>query len=50
MYPVLLPAAKVMPDRKRLFIGAYGFEQRSLGWSNYQEGQGAILTKEQTHK
>ena len=45
MYPTLLPAAKVMPDKKRLFIGAYGFEQRSLGWSNYQEGQGAILTK-----
>ena len=27
----------------RLFIGAYGFEERSLGWVNYQKEQGTLL-------
>ncbi|MBU0576910.1 hypothetical protein KJ654_04630 [Patescibacteria group bacterium] len=42
-FPVVSSAAKLQPDSKRLFIGAYGFEQRSLGWSNYQKEQGDIL-------
>ena len=41
--PSVLPATKLEPEKVRLFIGAYGFEQRSLGWVNYQEGQGKVL-------
>lgn len=42
-FPDVLPAVKLQPDKKRLFIGAYGFEQRSLGWANHQAKQGVIL-------
>lgn len=42
-FPKRLQASKLLPNKKRLFIGAYGFEQRSLGWVNYQKGQGDIL-------
>lgn len=42
-FPDVLSAVKLQPDKKRLFIGAYGFEQRSLGWANHQAKQGAIL-------
>ena len=38
-------ASKLHPDKKRLFIGAYGFEKRSLGWAIHQEGQGSILNR-----
>ncbi len=44
-FPDVLPAVKLQPDTKRLFIGAYGFEQRSLGWTNYQADQGVILNR-----
>jgi hypothetical protein len=44
MFPSLSTAEKLQPNAKRLFIGAYGFEERSLGWANYQRGQDAVLT------
>lgn len=34
---------KLFSDRKRLFLGAYGFELRSLGWVGKQKGQKAIF-------
>lgn len=42
-YPTISAATKLQPDIKRLFIGAYGFEKRSLGWVEYQGEQGAVL-------
>jgi len=39
------PATKLSRGPKRLFISAYGFEDRTLGWISYQEGQGKILTE-----
>ncbi len=44
IFPPLSAAEKLQPNKKRLFIGAYGFEKRSLGWPKYQSGQGEILT------
>ena len=44
-FPALKEATKLDPNRRRLFIGAYGFEPRTLGWVNFQEGQGGILNK-----
>jgi hypothetical protein len=38
-------ATKLHPDKKRLFIGAYGFEKRSIGWTIYQKGQENILNQ-----
>ncbi len=38
-------ATKLHPDKKRLFIGAYGFEKRSLGWAISQKDQGSILNR-----
>lgn len=35
---------KLAPNRKRLFLGAYGFEPRSLGWVNKQKGQGTLFS------
>lgn len=43
MFPDISSAARLQPNLKRLFIGAYGFEERSLGWVNCQREQGAIL-------
>lgn len=43
-FPPIVTATKLFPIKKRLFIGAYGFEERSLGWVNSQKEQGAILT------
>ena len=42
-FPAISASTKLQPGSKRLFIGAYGFERRSLGWANYQREQGAIL-------
>ena len=42
-FPVVSLAAKLKPDNRRIFIGAYGFEPRSLGWATFQEKQGDIL-------
>lgn len=43
-----LNIANVVPNevKSRLYISAYGFEERSLGWTNLQlkKAQGAILT------
>jgi len=41
--PDILPAALLGPRANRLFIGAYGFEERSLGWARFQNGQHGIL-------
>lgn len=43
IFPARSSATKLSPRNKRLFLGAYGFEQRSLGWTNYQEEQGDVL-------
>ena len=43
MFPELSKAVKLEPSSKRVFIGAYGFEKRSLGWLHYQRNQGCIL-------
>ena len=37
LYPAIEPAGQLNSDQNRLFIGACGFEQRSLGWSRYQK-------------
>jgi len=42
-FPAVLPASKLEPTANRLHIGAYGFEERSLGWPRFQSGQGPIL-------
>ncbi len=42
-FPPRSPATKLSTDQKRLLIGAYGFEDRSLGWAHFQEGQGKVL-------
>jgi len=42
--PGISNSEKLRPNKNRLFIGAYGFEDRSLGWVGYQKEQGAILT------
>jgi len=44
-FPAISYATKLLADRKRLFIGAYGFEDRSLGWAVYSKGQGDILNR-----
>lgn len=37
LFPPLQPAAaKLDRDKRRLYIGAYGFEDRSLGWAIHQ--------------
>jgi len=43
IFPPVTTALKLQQGIKRLFVGTYGFEDRSLGWTNYQSGQGAIL-------
>jgi len=43
-FPSVQRAGKLQPKKNRLFIGAYGFEKRSYGWSQYQEKQGNILS------
>jgi hypothetical protein len=41
--PPLSEAVKLKPDAKRLLIAAYGFEDRSLGWTSHQSGRGRLL-------
>ena len=41
--PKLKTAQKLKPNKRRLFVGAYGFEDRTLGWANYQKSQDDIL-------
>ncbi len=45
IWPTVSVAEKLKPTLKRLFIGAYGFERRSLGWVSYQREQGTILSE-----
>jgi hypothetical protein len=45
MFPDTKEAEKLLPGTNRLFIGAYGFEPRSLGWINFYSGHGEILKK-----
>ena len=44
-FPTRTHTTKLFPGDKRLFIGAYGFEMRSLGWAKYQREQGDILNR-----
>ena len=43
IYPSMSVAAKLQPGGNRVFVGACGFEQRSLGWTIHQRQQGCIL-------
>lgn len=45
MFPPISTASKLKPGIRRLFIGAYGFEDRSMGWINYQKNEGFILNE-----
>ena len=45
LLPQLSIAQLLNPGPIRLFMGAYGFEQRSLGWSDYQIHQGSVLSR-----
>ena len=38
IFPPVTTALKLQQGIKRLFVGTYGFEDRSLGWTNYQSG------------
>jgi len=43
--PCLIKAVtKLSSDKRRLFLGAYGFEPRSLGWLDKQKGKKAIFS------
>jgi len=44
-WPEVAAAAPLAPRKKRMFIGAYGFEDRSLGWTRLQQEQGPILSQ-----
>lgn len=41
--PKLKTTQKLKPNTRRLFVGAYGFEDRTLGWVNYQKSQDDII-------
>jgi len=43
-FPDLTTASRLEPGAHRLMIGAYGFEERSLGWARFQNGQGAVVS------
>jgi len=45
MFPSRVPVPKLSNQARRLFVGAYGFEDRSLGWARYQASQGHVLDK-----
>ena len=42
--PSITDSARLIPGIKRFYIGAYGFEDRSLGWLHSQSKEGKILT------
>src|SRR2546421_3372946 len=42
--PAVSNALQLSPSVNRLYIGAYGFEDRSLGWATHQMGRGAVLS------
>src|SRR6478736_2299832 len=44
-FPVLKRATLLKKDVKRIYIGAYGFEQRSLGWCRSQKSMLSPLSK-----
>ena len=41
----ITPAEKLDSGSKRLFVGAYGFEQRAMGWMDSQQGGTDILNR-----
>ena len=41
--PELKTAQKINTNSRKLYVGAYGFEDRTLGWVNYQQSQGCII-------
>ncbi len=43
MFPPVSSALKLQHSIKRVYIGSYGFEDRSLGWVDFQKEQGLIL-------
>lgn len=47
IFPDLTNAEKITTTGQRLFVGAYGFEDRTVGWLNYQSetSKNEILTK-----
>ena len=44
-YPLVLKSVKLQPGVRRVYIGAYGFEDRALGWVNLQKEQSNTLTE-----
>jgi hypothetical protein len=46
MYPTLIKSSRLLDSGvKRIFIGAYGFEERSLGWVRSQQGKSRICER-----
>lgn len=43
-FPKINTATKLKNRKKRLFIGAYGFEDRTLGWVSFQDSKNAVET------
>jgi CspA family cold shock protein len=43
--PSIQPVGTLRPGPERLFLGAYGFEDRSLGWVQSQNSQRNLLSK-----
>lgn len=42
--PELRTAHYLESNKRRLFVGAYGFEDRSLGWLDYQPSEGDVIS------
>ncbi len=43
--PDITEAAPLEPGMSRCYVGAYGFEERSLGWTESQKPQGDVIEK-----
>jgi len=43
LFPNVTEVRELVDEKKRLYIGAYGFEIRSTGWTSVQLKQGAVL-------
>lgn len=44
-FPELKSVQILESKKRRLFIGAYGFEHRTSGWLDYQKSQGDVLSQ-----
>ncbi|HEY6330805.1 MAG TPA: hypothetical protein VI756_15850 [Blastocatellia bacterium] len=44
-YPDIREAELLTPGPRRLFLGAYGFEDRSMGWPDRQANQQGVIDK-----